>query len=141
MTQSTRSASLAYLKSDFYTESIYLMKTQELKNLEQLDQSDILLTSSFSSQRSFNEKMLVAQLDGNLKLHRNVLIKSYAAATFKRIRKVDNINDEEFFDSIDPSKNIKNIQNAGEGAGASGSFFFFSNDQKYLMKTMSMKEI
>lgn len=37
LTKSTRSASLAYSKSDFYEESIYMMKNQELKNLDKLD--------------------------------------------------------------------------------------------------------
>jgi 1-phosphatidylinositol-4-phosphate 5-kinase len=44
-------------------------------------------------------------------------------------------------ESLDPSKNIKQIQNAGEGAGASGSFFFFCSDRKFILKTMSSKEI
>jgi 1-phosphatidylinositol-4-phosphate 5-kinase len=52
-----------------------------------------------------------------------------------------NIEDAEFYGSIEPSKNIKQIQNAGGGAGASGSFFFFSQDKKFLMKTMSHTEI
>ena len=29
---------------------------------------------------------------------------------------------------------------AGEGAGSSGSFFFFSHDQRFLIKTMSSEE-
>lgn len=36
---------------------------------------------------------------------------------------------------------MKNIQNAGEGAGASGSFFFFASDRKFIMKTMSPREV
>ena len=43
--------------------------------------------------------------------------------------------------SLDPSRNIKQIQNAGLGAGASGSFFFFTNDKKFIMKTMSILEV
>lgn len=30
---------------------------------------------------------------------------------------------------------------AGEGAGASGSFFFFSHDSKFLIKTMTNSEM
>ena len=59
LTQSTRSASLAYTKSDFYDESIYRMETQEMKNLDKLDQSDIFLSST-SSRKSFDEKILAA---------------------------------------------------------------------------------
>ncbi len=29
----------------------------------------------------------------------------------------------------------------GEGAGASGSFFFFSQDRKFIIKTMTQKEL
>jgi len=43
--------------------------------------------------------------------------------------------------SLDPAENVKNIQNAGEGAGASGSFFFFASDRKFIMKTMSSREV
>jgi len=30
---------------------------------------------------------------------------------------------------------------AGEGAGRSGSFFFFSHDRKFIIKTMTKKEL
>jgi len=43
--------------------------------------------------------------------------------------------------SLEPSDNIEGIQNAGLGAGASGSFFFFCKDRKFILKTMSKKEI
>jgi hypothetical protein len=49
--------------------------------------------------------------------------------------------DEELIESLNPSVNIKQIQNAGLGAGASGSFFFFSEDRKFIMKTMSKTEV
>jgi len=43
--------------------------------------------------------------------------------------------------SLDPILNRKQVFNAGEGAGKSGSFFFFSHDRKYIIKTMSAEEI
>ena len=43
--------------------------------------------------------------------------------------------------SLDPAENVKNIQNAGAGAGASGSFFFFASDRKFILKTMSSREV
>jgi hypothetical protein len=43
--------------------------------------------------------------------------------------------------SLDPANNIKQIENSGLGAGASGSFFFFCADKRFIMKTMSKKEI
>ena len=36
---------------------------------------------------------------------------------------------------------MKTILSAGKGAGKSGSFFFFSYDKKFIIKTMSTKEM
>lgn len=58
-----------------------------------------------------------------------------------KIRKLCGYKNEELIASLSPSVNIKQIQNAGLGAGASGSFFFFSQDKKFIMKTMSTTEV
>ena len=79
--------------------------------------------------------------DHTLNLKRTVIIRQYAPKVFRKIRLLNNIKDQDLIESLDPSKNIKQIQNAGEGAGASGSFFFFSHDRKFIMKTMSKLEI
>ena len=52
-----------------------------------------------------------------------------------------NIDDAKLVRSLDPAINIKQIQKAGLGAGASGSFFFFTKDKKFILKTISKKEI
>ena len=57
------------------------------------------------------------------------------------IRNLNNITNEMVIESLDPAENIKQIQKAGLGAGASGSFFFFSKDRKFILKTTPMKEI
>ena len=44
-------------------------------------------------------------------------------------------------DSLAPEKNRKQVFQAGEGTGKSGSFFFFSHDRKFLIKTMKKKEL
>lgn len=44
-------------------------------------------------------------------------------------------------DSLDASNNRDMVFRAGEGAGASGSFFFFSYDRKFIIKTMSDGEL
>jgi len=40
---------------------------------------------------------------------------------------------------MDPQidKNVENIFKSGEGMGKSGSFFFFSHDTRFLIKTMT----
>ena len=126
--QSINRASIGYQKIDNYDEKIFRMNNQILKNLDQLENSDVLLTEKEND-------------DGILNLNRHVIVKQYAPKTFQSIRKLSGITDEAMIESLDPSLNIKQIQNAGEGAGASGSFFFFTKDRNFILKTMSMKEI
>ena len=43
--------------------------------------------------------------------------------------------------SLSPKFNRDMVFKAGEGAGRSGSFFFFSHDKKFIIKTMSSEEL
>ena len=42
--------------------------------------------------------------------------------------------------SLDPESNSSSVFKAGEASGASGSFFFFSTDKRFIVKTMTGKE-
>ena len=43
--------------------------------------------------------------------------------------------------SLSPGANRDQVFKAGEGAGRSGSFFFFSHDRKFIIKTMTKGEL
>ena len=43
--------------------------------------------------------------------------------------------------SLSPKFNREMVFKAGEGAGRSGSFFFFSHDRKFIIKTMTKGEL
>ena len=43
--------------------------------------------------------------------------------------------------SLSPKYNLEQVFQAGEGAGASGSFFFFSHDKRFIIKTMTSDEL
>ena len=43
--------------------------------------------------------------------------------------------------SLSPKYNRDQVFKAGEGAGRSGSFFFFSHDRKFIIKTMTSSEL
>jgi len=51
----------------------------------------------------------------------------------------ENLND--LYKSLAPKFNRDKVFNAGEGAGKSGSFFFFSHDNRFIIKTISSDEI
>ena len=50
---------------------------------------------------------------------------------------MDGLTKESLAASLDLELNRKMVFKAGEGGGASGSFFFFSHDNKFLIKTIS----
>ena len=53
---------------------------------------------------------------------------------------LDNISEFDIMTSLSMISNRKMIFKAGQGAGKSGSFFFFSQDNKFLIKTMTPDE-
>jgi 1-phosphatidylinositol-4-phosphate 5-kinase len=54
---------------------------------------------------------------------------------------LDNLKPEDIYRSLDLEMNRNMVFKAGEGAGQSGSFFFFSYDNKFLIKTMTQREM
>ena len=75
-----------------------------------------------------------------LKIKIDCKVQSHFQEKFKRIQTMDSITTEDFNNSLSVEKNYKMIFRAGEGAGASGSFFFFSYDNKFLIKTLKKEE-
>ena len=59
---------------------------------------------------------------------------------FRQIIDLDGISVEEISNSLDLNLNRSNVFNAGEGAGQSGSFFFFTYDRRFLIKTLQNSE-
>ena len=74
-----------------------------------------------------------------------VIVTSYAPRVFRYIRAVDGINELDIMKSVKPELNRMQIfktnsnQSHGNG-GMSGSFFFFTEDKKYIIKTMTFQE-
>ena len=53
---------------------------------------------------------------------------------------LDDVKCSDVMDSLNIEDNIQNVFKAGEGVGQSGSFFFFSKDNRFLIKTMRGSE-
>ena len=54
--------------------------------------------------------------------------------------KLDGISKEDIMASLSVELNRHQAFKAGQGAGASGSFFFFSFDHRFIIKTMTNSE-
>ena len=71
----------------------------------------------------------------------------YAPNTFNRIRKIFKIDNEEYINSIGPNRLMTSLMmgevNSLSGLtsqGKSGSFFFYTADGKYMLKTIHYRE-
>lgn len=53
---------------------------------------------------------------------------------------MDKVSRDDLLKSLDIERNKEKIIKAGEGSGKSGSFFFFTSDNRYLIKTMNNAE-
>lgn len=70
---------------------------------------------------------------------------SYAPSLMKAIREIDGISEDDLIKSIDPKNNREQIfkmnqQSETNDGGRSGSFFFFSQDKRFIVKTMTQNE-
>ena len=72
-------------------------------------------------------------------IDKRIRCNEYAPDVFAHLRELDGYTIEDLKRSLDPclNKNIENIFKAGEGMGKSGSFFFFSHDDRFIIKTMT----
>ena len=64
----------------------------------------------------------------------------YCPKVFKYLRKIDDI-DEKICESLNPIENFDNINKMKESQGKSGSFFFFSYDNQFIIKTINNEEL
>ena len=80
-----------------------------------------------------NDHKMDIQISANFTSHSEYL--------FQEIMDLDNVKPEDIYSSLDLEKNRNMVFKAGEGAGQSGSFFFFSYDNKFLIKTMTKREM
>ena len=72
----------------------------------------------------------------------SVQITEHGTEYFSKIRKYFHISTELILDSVHPMKNQENLFKVGGGEGGrSGSFFFFTYNRKFLIKTISPGEL
>jgi hypothetical protein len=60
---------------------------------------------------------------------------------FIQIFAIHGLTNDLLIKSLDPSINRKMVFKAGEGSGKSGSFFFSTHDNRFMIKTMKEGEV
>lgn len=75
-----------------------------------------------------------------LEIKVNAIITSHLKDKFTEILDLDGINLNSIGESLNLQRNKQMVFKSGESEGKSGSFFFFSQDNKFLIKTMTPDE-
>lgn len=118
---------------------VFNKKETELDAMLQIkSQSNPLrrLDSRDQKHKMFIEKSL--QKEKRIDYSMNFKITEYAYELFAELRKLNNITIDSITESFDIGKNIEmHINNASEFFGRSGSTFFFTNDNKFVLKSIS----
>ena len=68
-------------------------------------------------------------------------VTEHGSEFFQIIREHFDIENNCILEAMDPITNKENLFKMGEGEGKSGSFFFFSYNRKFLIKTMTVEEL
>lgn len=70
-------------------------------------------------------------------INEDITVEEYAPEVFAHLRAMDGIDDAFLKRSLSPKFNRDMVFKAGESQGKSGSFFFFSHDKNFIIKTMT----
>lgn len=76
-------------------------------------------------------------MDRKLVINEDINVIEYSPDVFAFLRARDGYDNSVLRESLLPDKNKKAVFKAGESQGKSGSFFFFSQDQNFIIKTMT----
>eukprot|EP00357_Protocruzia_adherens_P012705 CAMPEP_0114973390 /NCGR_PEP_ID=MMETSP0216-20121206/926_1 /TAXON_ID=223996 /ORGANISM="Protocruzia adherens, Strain Boccale" /LENGTH=472 /DNA_ID=CAMNT_0002333873 /DNA_START=808 /DNA_END=2227 /DNA_ORIENTATION=- len=97
--------------------------------------------SSIHPKLEIYDKLAKDIMDQDIYHSFHVEIKVYFALQFESIRRRMGVHLEDLFDSLDPLINIEALKSAKRSAGKSGSFFLFTTDGKYILKTISHDDV
>ena len=79
-----------------------------------------------------------AQISG-LNINEGIILTEYAPMLFRNIRK-SFVSEQELYEAFTPKNNPEGIFNFKTGGGKSPSFFFFTDDNKFMIKTLKKSE-
>ncbi len=116
-----------------------IKKKTFLEELEDMKKEGISL-KSFGNQASSSIATSLLE-DENKSAKHDAIIIEHCPYLFEKIRIEDEIDENELLMSLDPLANKQNMLKLKESAGKSGSFFFFSYDKQFIIKTIKEHEL
>ena len=132
----------AEIARDCDVKRLHILKEIEIKNVDKWDSAKAkdFVTSKLQTGTEKVDKENGKQIEKDLSIQEEVKITEYAPSVFQTVKFMDGITPEMIKESLSTEKNHKSVFKAKESAGKSGSFFFFSFDRKFIIKTMNSSE-
>jgi hypothetical protein len=129
-----------FIHKNCYEEVMY-HKFQQLK-FETKENLEDFSNLSISSHSSLSIKNKLKNFCSMLNLFDNsITLKEYSPKVFRNILILDTINFDELSKSFDIQKNFDSLSSLSISEGKSGSFFFFTHDHRFIIKTISDTEL
>ncbi|KAL6077846.1 PIPK domain-containing protein, variant 3 [Balamuthia mandrillaris] len=110
-----------------------------MKNGCERVRSDVPLTLT---EADFNEDIELRQMEEQQKsqLLTNFRFVDYSPLVFQELRRLDGITPQHYMNSLDPETFLASLDSQKFSEGRSGSFFCFSPDKCFIIKTISRSE-
>jgi len=118
---------------EIFTNALELSKQSHSRSNSFFEKSRATVSKSFRFEEVPKE-LRPRALESKIKVKATIM--SHQPEKFRKLMYMDNINPQEVKKSLCPILNRDNLFKAGQGAGLSGSFFFFSKDNKFIIKTL-----
>jgi hypothetical protein len=118
------------------------IKIVDPKKWEDVRQQDFIMDDNFDFETNIDEFRddIEGQEKETLTINKEVIVDAYFVHGFAKLRAQDGITHEAIEYSLCQKRNRSNVFKAGEASGASGSFFFFTHDKMFVIKTMTSTE-
>lgn len=123
--------------------SVKPQKVLDSHNQKKIEDADPAKMSSFKQRATYEDDHSDdGRQDLELLIDKQFQCIEYAPDVFAHLRNLDRITLTDLRRSLNPEldANVIRIERAGEGMGKSGSFFFFSHDDRFLIKTMTLDD-
>jgi hypothetical protein len=129
-----------YHDYDHLSKNEFVMDSIEIEDRDKWDISQVTQDMSIRRLSSSLKGGMEGQVQRKLIINEDIRVIEYSPDVFAFLRQRDGFNNDILRDSLDPEVNKSSVFRAGEGSGKSGSFFFFSADANFIIKTMTRSD-
>lgn len=126
---------------DFNTNYDITQIEEDINNHVYNDQDEDQLNKNINLMESFITTDQSSKFSKKTLSCYDATIEEYCPDVFQELRSNECINIEDLIASLNPEENKESMLKIKESSGKSGSFFFFSNDKKFIIKTVKEEEL